>query len=495
MKLERATNTRRFLRALAIVASCLSSPLASHAADQPSVVAIEHATVLPMTEDGGAITDATVIIRDGRIASVGPAGAAQVPARAKRVNARGKWLMPALVDMHVHVGNERMMRMLLGIRDLPPGTIDPADLFIPYVANGVLQVVNMSAQSEAFGPRDAVESGKLLGPHMVLAAMIDGSPPLWPMGRSAATPSDGRQLVRDVKAEGYDLVKVYGNLDIDTFTAVIDEARKQKMRVLGHLPALGKAPPERVLIPGYDMIAHAEEIAHASPAMSDADIARYVELARRNGTALTATLLLDERILEQTLDPRSLQRLTGYPYVHPVELPLWLDMNMYASRNSPERIERLRRTVDFNRRLVKAFSSAGILILPGTDSSISGVVGGFALHEELEAMVAAGMTNEQVLNAATRQSMEWLGVADDRGTVQPGKRADLLLLDADPLADISNTRKIAAVIAGKRYLPRAELDRMLADLAARYAAMPRFKGVRLPARPAPPTAAPVAESH
>jgi imidazolonepropionase-like amidohydrolase len=124
----------------------------------------------------------------------------------------------------------------------------------------------------------------------------------------------------------------------------------------------------------------------------------------------------------------------------------------------------VQRIIEFNQQLVRAFVAADIPVLAGTDSTVPGVVPGFALHDELEALSRSGMSNWQVLESTTRLACEWLRVDTDRGTVEAGKRADLLLLDADPLADVGNTRKIDAVIVGGRYLTRRELDRMLKDL-------------------------------
>jgi imidazolonepropionase-like amidohydrolase len=123
--------------------------------------------------------------------------------------------------------------------------------------------------------------------------------------------------------------------------------------------------------------------------------------------------------------------------------------------------------VDFNRELVKAFVAAGIPVLTGTDAPVPGLVPGFSLHDEFELLVSAGMSTQQVLESTSRLPAEWLGTIADRGTVETGKRADLVLLDANPLDDIANTRRIAAVILNGRYVPRAELDKRLAALAAR----------------------------
>lgn len=436
-------------------------------------LAIEHVTVVPMSADGRAPYEATVILRDGRIESIAPASQASVPVGARRIDARGKWLMPALADCHVHVENDRVARYSAQDPSLPDGTVDTADLLKLYVANGVLQIANLGAMSEAVGQRVAVESGRILGPHMMLAAMIDGVPPVRPGGfaRTADTPEQGRQAVRDAKAEGYDQIKTYSNLKPETFADIVDEARRHDMKVVGHIPARGQELTAEFFRPGFSMVAHAEEYAYQSKNRSDADIERFVQLAKRHGTGLISTLSLNERIVEQT---RSLDVLKSSPhmrYVHPVTYRAWIERNQYAARASPERIVSLEAVVAFNRRIVQAFVQAGIPVLAGTDSFLPGMVAGFALHDELEALVRAGMTNEQALVAATRLPAEWLGVSADRGTIEAGRRADLLLLDADPLADVRNTRRIAAVIAGTRYLPRRDLDAMLEALAQRHAAM------------------------
>jgi imidazolonepropionase-like amidohydrolase len=417
--------------------------------------------------------DATVVIRDGRIESVVPAGTARIPPGALRVAGKGKWLMPALADSHVHVENDRILRLLADDPGILDGTVEDADIFTPYILSGILQISNLAAMSEAVGQRSNVESGRVLGPHMALAAMIDGEPPLWPSGvtRVAATPADGRQAVRDAKHEGYDQIKTYSMLTLETFTAIVDEARLQQMKVVGHIAESARDQLEDFFLPGFGMVAHAEEFAFASDAMSDEDIERFVALAKRSGTSLTSTLTVDERILEQMRSPDSLLTRPELRLVHPTLLRTWRERNRYIESATAERIAELQRVIEFNQKLVAAFIAAGIAVLPGTDALVSGVVPGESLHDELEALARAGMPNQQILEAATRGAAEWLGVADDRGTLEPGKRADLLLLDADPRQDVANTRRIAALIAGDRYLSRRDLAALEQRLVERYAAM------------------------
>jgi imidazolonepropionase-like amidohydrolase len=453
-------------------------------------VVIEHVTVLSMTPDSSPLHDATVVIQDGRVASVGPSAPSVRPKGAKRINARGKWLMPGLTDMHVHLDNEGFRRLPAPTREQPMGThrrdettpyVSLEDTLTPYLFNGVLQVFELQAVSESIGQRVEVESGRVLGPRIALAAMIDGVPPNWPVGslRIATTAEGGRQAVRDAAAEGYDFIKVYSSLDLDTFTAIVDEARKLNMRVVGHIPQRGKGLTEKFFQPGFDLVAHAEEFAQQVTPPAFDSIPRYVEMMKRNGTSLIATLTVDERILEQLHDPDLLKHRPELVHLNPGKYEGLLHDNPYLRRAGPRFTKYMEDLVAFNRQLVPAFLAAQIPVLVGTDSGIPGVVPGFSLHDELETLAHVGMSNVQVLEAATRVANEWLRVSDQRGTVEVGKQADLLLLDADPLQDVANTRRIAGIVIRGQFLSRAALDRKLKEMDARYAA---FRAAMRPPR-------------
>ncbi|RRA49180.1 amidohydrolase family protein [Acidipila sp. EB88] len=436
----------------------------------PPPLAVEHVTVLPMTADGAVLVDQTVLIRNGRIASIAPSAGTRIDAAVMRVDGTGKFLMPGLADAHVHLENDRLLRLFLQNPAIATGTIHTEDVLLPYVANGVLQVIDLSATSETVGQRDEVESGRVVGPHIAMAAMIDGPDPVWPVGitRVAATPSDGRQAVRDASAEGYEVIKVYSRLDLPTFTAIVDEARRLRMPVVGHIPQRGKHLTAQFFQPGFGMVAHAEEFAQQTAVPAEADIPRYVEMAKSNGTWLTGTLSLDERLLEETAHPETLKTRPELHFLTPPLYAMVTEQNPYVQQASPQRLAYLRAIVEFNRKLVPAFAAAHIPVLAGTDTPVPGMVAGFALHDELEAMARYGLSNRQVLEGATRLPAEWLGVAEDRGVVAVGKRADLLLLDANPMENVANTRRIAAVIVGGRLRKRHELDEQMRELAQRY---------------------------
>jgi len=451
---------RRVLRAIFAIAFVFVSPFAA-----AQTLLIRQVNVVPMTASGELQRNVDVTIREGRIVSI-EAAKPDAEKNVATVDGRGQWLIPALADMHVHIENDRLLRLYLKDPHLKAKAVKTADALLPYVANGVLQVAALTAMPETIAQRDDVEAGRVLGPHIALAAMIDGSPPAWPVGmtRVAATPSDGRQAVRDVHAEGYEFVKTYERLDVDTFLAIVDEARKLGMKVIGHLPQDRKGLTEKFFVPGFNMIAHAEEIAQqASPPAVDL-IPRYAEWAKRNDTWLTSTLSLDTRIVEMLTAPETLRQRPELLYLHPTLQQITIDNNPYVKDASPDFIEHVRHTVAFNRKLIPQFAAAGIPIVAGTDALVPGVAPGFSLHDELAALVEAGLTPRQALEAATRRPAEFLGTIEDRGVIAPGKRADLVMLDANPLQDITNTRRIAGVIVKGVFYSRTELNARMQSL-------------------------------
>lgn len=439
------------------------------AGEQP--IMIENVSVLPMTTSSAVIHNATVILENGRIKSIMRLNENNYPLNVRRIDGSGKWLIPGLADMHVHIENPRMINLLSGPNGPAVKSVNDEDVLLPYLANGVLQVLNLGAMSESVGQRDGVESGRILGPHIALAAMVDGANPIWPIGftRVAATPEDGRQVVRDIKAEGYDFVKIYSGLDYPTFEAIIDEAEINEIKIVGHIPGRRLNQTEKFLRPGFDLVAHAEEFAFQASDVSAAErsIEHYVKLAKQSNTWLISTLTLDERIDQQMTDFSSVARRPELPYIHPGLRYIWLFNNGYEN-SSPERKAMVKNLVRFNRKLVKAFFDAGIPVLAGTDAGVPGVAPGFSLPDEFEALARAGLPNEEILFANTYLAASWLNVLSDRGTIEPGKRADLVLLDGDPTIDISNIRKIDAVFLHGRHISRAELDTMMGKLAQKY---------------------------
>lgn len=449
---------------LICVVGCKHAPSGSmgrslHQLSEQHAYAIVHVNVIPMTSAGEVLTDATVIIEGGKIVSLnGP-----IPDTAKIIDGEGKWLIPGLIDMHVHVPTDGHFNATFPTRTAAIFT-STQDVMTPFVAAGVTTIFELNAKSGHFGQRNEIARGDVIGPRMALAALIIGGDE---SGRVANTASDGRQTVRVAKADGYEFIKVYSHLNIQTYKAVVDEAGKQGMKVVGHIPSAFNGRVEEAFVPHFGLVAHAEELAKQSKDYSDHDAQSFAKLAKDNETWLSPTLIVIARVAEQTRTLDSIRNLTSFQYVHPLLQSKWLTANKHNQGTNPERVARLERMMDFNRRLVKAFKAAGVPIVAGTDAGSSGVVWGFSLHDEIELLVEAGLTPEEALSSATKLPATWLGIGDKVGTVAAGKHADLLLLDANPLSDITNTRKIAGVFVNGRWLERVTIDAMLSDLANR----------------------------
>lgn len=445
---------------------------------------IEHVTVIPMTQDGPTLPDVSVVVHDGVITGIGPAARIHVPATARHISAAGKWLMPGLADMHVHIISLGLARLLH--RNVPPDQMRTADLMLPFIANGVTQILDMASLPASLEQRNEIERGDALGPHYATAGEIDGPPAVWgPVAREVSTPEQARQAVHEIHQAGFDFIKVYSRLSVPCFTAIVDEGKREGIRVVGHLPNAAHGHIDSVLVDGLAMVAHAEEYAKQATnlgdqALSDREIRHDVDLARQHHIWLTGTLTTMQWIYRETRDGVTpVEKNPDLKYMHPLLVDGWLHQNRFVQEATPARVVQFRQTVAFNDRLVRAFAHAGIPILAGTDASVAGVVWGFSLHDELEALAHAGLSNRQVLASSTRLAAQFLGVGDKRGTVEVGKQADLLLLDANPLNNVANTRRIAAVIIGGRYYSRQRLDGMMADLAHRYAAMKLLPGARV----------------
>lgn len=441
-------------------------------ADQKTVVkqnhqliAIKNVTVITMTEQNEVITNATVIIDSQKIIAIDTTNSIPV-ANTIIINGKGKFLIPGLIDMHVHVPTDGTYNATFPTHAAAIFT-NTQDLMTPFIANGVTTIFQLIAYVGHFGQRNEILRGDVIGPRMALAAVIrEGD-----QTGAANNPADGRQSVRVAKAEGYEFIKVYSQLDRETYKAVVDEARLQKIKVVGHIPNAFQGRIEEAFVPNFGMVAHAEEFGKQTKDFSYRDAERFAKLCKENGTWLSPTLIVISRIAEQTRTLDSIRNLESLQYVHPLLQDKWLTANRNYTGTSKERVSHLEKIAEFNNQVVKAFREAGVPIVAGTDAGSSGVIWGFSLHDELELLVKAGLTPQEALVSATRLSATWLGIADKIGTIESGKFADLILLDANPIDDIKNTRKISGVFVNGKWLDKSHIQKMLADLSKHNAAL------------------------
>jgi len=424
--------------------------------------AIKNVNIITMSSSNAILENATIVIADNHIQSINGV----IPKNATIIDGKGKWLIPGLIDAHVHLPADFYIGQKSPTQT-PYITFSTQDIMTPIIANGVTTVFELNSNTNHIVQKREIEKGYVVGPRMALAALIDGGEG---QARNINTPELGRQAVRDAKVEGYDLIKVYAYLNIETYKAIIDEANKQQLKVIGHIPDAFEGNLKDAFVPGLGMVAHAEELTNYAEDFSELEAQQMVQLLKDNNTWLSPTLTTMERILSQVKTLDELKALPSLKYVHPLFQSKWLSANKYNKMSSPENIAHFEKYVKFNLLLVKACKKIGVPIVTGTDAGTSSVVAGFAMHDELELLVKAGLTTEEALKSGTLLSAQWLGIDKQIGSIEIGKLADLVLLDQNPLVDIKNTRKIAGVFVNGIWFDKTKLDTMLADLAKRNTA-------------------------
>ena len=411
----------------------------AHFAQAPRSLAFVHANLIAMT--GARVqTDMTVIVVGERIAAVGKTGRTKVPHGAAVIDARGKYLIPGLWDMHVHLGDD---------------DFDRDHNLSLFVANGVTGVRMMDGDPAYYRWRSEAENGMMLAPRMFIASAVIGSGDL-----SDITEERTRAEVLKAKRSGADFVKVHDNLSRASYYALIDEARLVRLPVEGHVPLSMTAA--EVSNAGQKSIEHFTGLDEAKSDAAKADA--LIAVLKKNGTWLCPTLIMrhDYALLN---DPR-LPGDSRLKYAKPSWRERWLRMTQQSQSWTPTEAAQRKETIRKEDSLLKKMADAGVPILAGTDSANPYVMPGFSLHDELGLMVDAGLTPFEALRTATSNPARFMGQLNSVGTIERGRLADLVLLDADPLDDISNTKKINAVVIRGRLLDRNTLDRLLAEAAA-----------------------------
>ena len=439
------------LSALALLASlsAAASPPAQ-AADTP-VAAFENVTVVPMTGAGErAARGQTVVVRGDRIAEVGPAARVRVPAGARRVDGRGKWLIPGLAEMHGHIPPPSA-----------PAEYTESVLFL-YLANGITTVRGMLGAPNQLQLRERARRGELWSPTLYLAGPSFN-------GQSVSSPEQAAEMVRRQKAEGWDLLKVHPGLTLAEYDAMARTAREVGIRFGGHVPAdVGLLHAIEMGQETFDHVdGYAEYLNAAEGPLDAAKLADVVRRTREAGAWVVPTMALWE-VLYGTSDLDSLRAYPELRYAPPQQVQSWINA-FQQRRASPDfNLETSRRVIDARMRILRALHEGGARILMGTDAPQQFSVPGFSLHRELTRMAAAGMSPYDILATGTRNVGEYFRAQDRFGTIAPGARADLVLLDANPLAGVANLSRIAGVMARGRWLPKAEIDARLERIAAGY---------------------------
>ncbi|WP_152365416.1 amidohydrolase family protein [Microlunatus speluncae] len=435
--------------------------------------------------------DQTVLVVDQMIKTVGPAAQVPIPDGALVYDLAGKYLIPGLTDMHVHSESE---------------TDDPRHFAGLYVANGVTAVREMWGRPKLHRIRQLIRSGEVLGPRMIIASpLLDGDPGLWSDVPDAPviminTADQARRAVAESIEAGADFIKVYSRLSPEAYRAVLAEAGRRDVPVAGHRS--DQVPFVEQIESGQRSFEHlfggvwpasstdADRLEAAMAAIETApefhlgswlrQISRveWDAVARHDPGAATSVferLVAADVAITPTLavhavidHPESVrlddQRMD---YLVPGTPESWafLTQQIYCGGGrTVEETARHRELLTWRRATVGAMAEAGVRLLAGTDSVGPGLFPGASLHVELEQLVASGLSPLHALQCATVEPARFLGREQWAGTVQPGRVADLVILDADPLADISNTRRIHSVVVDGHYLDPVARRRLLATV-------------------------------
>ncbi len=423
--------------------------LSGSARAQEPDVAFVGGTVIRM--DGSPpLADATVVVRGDRIAAVGPRDAVAAGEGATVVDATGAWLIPGLWDMHVHALFEAdLVEPLLG----------------RLVANGVTGIRDMGGPLEVLvGTRREIGSRDLLAPRIVASGpILDGPEPVDPeISWAIETPEQGRAAVDSLARAGVDFVKVYTLLPREAFFAVAEAARERGLPVAGHVPA--SVSPVEAAEAGMRSIEHLRSeiepfCVRADPSACEPAFAAF----RERDVWQTPTLVV--RRNRAFLDDSTTVYGPDVRHAPPMLRDLWAGIRASRLERGSEYFEAARARHREERWLAGELHRAGIGVLAGSDAGALFTPHGASLHDELALLVEAGLEPVEALAAATCDAARFLGVDDSLGTIAPGKKADLVLLDADPLQDIAHTRRIRAVVFDGRVLDRTALDRLKVETA------------------------------
>jgi hypothetical protein len=445
---------------------------------------IRNVNVISM-KNSQVLKNRDVFIIGERIAKIEKHNSEKTSPEAEYIDGRGKFLIPGLWDMHVHAWD--------------------AKVFLPlFLANGVTGVRDMGGVLEPYVQwrRKTVEDKSFLAPKSYVGGLIlNGAPSNVGFFADVRTPEKGRMFVRELKAGGADFVKVYSLLSRDVYDAIADECRRQNITFAGHVPfavsvteASEKGQKSLEHLRGFTTAAsnletnlRGELLTFAAPvqkadkldfptvkkAFEFEDVAgldsfngkkleKVAAVLRKNNTFVVPTMVvLRGAAMRENLAYRTDERLKYFPsFVKNIIIP--------AQEPTAAETEQDNKRFTANLEILRILHKQKVKILAGTDAPNPYVFSGFSLHEELEFFVRAGMSPFEALQTATINAAEFTGKTTDLGVIEKGKIADLVLLDANPLESIPNTRRISAVFLDGRYLPKTTLDKMREKVSADY---------------------------
>jgi len=419
-------------------------------------------TVIPMDRER-AIPNQTVIVRGDRIVEIGPTSKVKVPEGGTRVDGRGKYLIPGLAEMHAHIPGGQV-----------PDSLIERTLYM-YVSGGITTVRGMLGH-----PRHLEYRARAARDEIVSPTIYTSGPSL--NGNSVPTPEAAAKAVTEQKAAGYDFLKIHPGIRREVFDTLAATAQRVGIPFAGHVPlevGLARALETRFWtidhLDGYleAMLRSGAPLDASQSAFFAVNLAEYADESKL--AALVAATkkagvwnVPTEVLMDNLILGGSAEELAARPemrYVAPATLAQWAEQKGGLLEGTGASAASARRMIELRRKLIKALHEGGAGLLLGSDAPQVYNVPGFSTHRELEALVTAGLTAYQALETGTRNVAVFFGTLKDTGTIEQGKRADLVLLDADPLKDVRNTTRRAGVMLRGRWMPQAEIETRLAAIA------------------------------
>ncbi len=427
----------------------------------PATIAVTGVSVVPMDRER-VVDGQTVIVVGGRISAMGPSGTLKVPAGATVIDGRGKFLMPGLAEMHAHV---------------PPANAPPAvteRVLALYVANGVTTIRGMLGDASHLGLRARLASGETRGPRLITSGPSFN-------GNSVKTVQAGIDSVLSQKRAGYDLLKIHPGVTREVFDSVAATANRVGIPFSGHVPF--DVGYRRAISAKYATIDHADGLLEAllrdgAPVTPEQggffglglvdhlDMSKLPALAKATrdaGVWIVPTAQLMETMTNE-IPAESLAVMPEMRYWLPNQVKAWVLNKQNLVGTGAFSVDQRQRYVQTRRAALLGLHRAGVKFLLGSDSPQIWNVPGFSVHRELAALVGSGLSPYEALRTGTVNIAEYLGESTSSGTVAVGRRADLVLVDGNPLLDIRNASRIAGVMVNGHWNSKADIDRSLAAL-------------------------------
>lgn len=463
---ERRFSSRLALLAVLAAAGSACTSATPDAVAQEGVTVFQDVNVIPMDEER-VLTGYNVVVRNGRIAEMGPAASTAVPQGATVVEASGKYLIPGLAEMHAHIPT-------------PQGGQAAVDrtVFL-YVAGGVTTIRGMLGHPSHLELRERSARNEIVAPRIFTSGPSFG-------GGSASDPAAAAAMVREQKTAGYDFLKLHPGLSRPVFDAIVEAADEVDIPFAGHVSAavgLGRA-----LEAEYESIDHLDGYVEALAGhiggfegvntgffgfnlTDQADASRIAELARATREA-DVWNVPTQSLMESLASPTPPEEMANWPemrYMPPQTVAQWVERKRDFQNEAGYTPERAQRYLQIRRQLIKALHDEGAELVLGSDAPQWWNVPGFSTRREIEYMVTAGLTPFQALELGTSQAAEYFDAEDEWGTVKTGAAADLILLDANPLEDIRNLWQQSGVMVRGRWLSGEEIQQRLDQIATEVA--------------------------